>query len=125
MEENKNIIKNLYYNSDNGRFIMTDNQNNSYLCDMFGRQKNLFKSRITGIYNRYEHKKKLKPLLINKTNSNQNKNIISPLKSTELPIISNYQNFNTISNNKSLDYHPYRKSIPSLRSFRQTKLLSA
>ena len=109
MEENKNIIKNLYYNSDNGRFIMTDNQNNSYLCDMFGRQKNLFKSRITGIYNRYEHKKKLKPLLINKTNSNQNKNIISPLKSTELPIISNYQNFNTISNNKSLDYHPYRK----------------
>ena len=108
MEENTKIIKNLYYNSDNGRFILTDNQNNSYLCDMFGRQKSLFKSRITGIYNRYEHKKKLKPLIINKTNSNDNNIVMSP-STPSIEQISNYQNFNTISNHKSLDYHPFKK----------------
>lgn len=105
-EDNNIIIKCLYFNADNGRFILTDNQNNSYLCDMFGRKKSLFKSRITGIYNRYD-KKKLKPLLINKLNSN--KSTFSPLKSIEQPAILKYQNFNTIETHKSLDYHPFRK----------------
>lgn len=107
ISEEKRIIRNLWYDSDTGRFILTDNQNNSYLCDMFGRQKNLFKSRITGISNRYQRKKKLQPLLIKSTI--EDKKIFSNLKSQEKPIISKYHNFNTISNQKSINYHPFKR----------------
>ena len=104
------IIKNLYYDSDRDLFIMADNQNNTYLCDMFGRQKSLFKSKITGISNRYQHSRKLQPLLIK--NITQNKNLSSPIKLAESSITPKYQKFNTISNQKSIDYHPYRKRYP-------------
>ena len=107
ISEEKRIIRNLWYDSDTGRFILTDNQNNSYLCDMFGRQKNLFKSRITGISNRYQRKKKLQPLLIKSTI--EDRKIFSNLKSQEKPIISKYHNFNTISNQKSINYHPFKR----------------
>ena len=107
-DEQQKIIKNLWYDTDSGRFILTDNQNNSYLCDMFGRQKNLFKKRITGISNRYQRKKKLQPLLI-KSSTTEDKNILTTLKSQEKPIISKYHNFNTISNQKSINYHPFKR----------------
>ena len=107
-DEQQKIIKNLWYDTDTGRFILTDNQNNSYLCDMFGRQKNLFKKRITGISNRYQRKKKLQPLLI-KSSTTEDKNILTTLKSQEKPIISKYHNFNTISNQKSINYHPFKR----------------
>ena len=109
-EEQQKIIKNLWYDTDTGRFILTDNQNISYLCDMFGRQKHLFKKRITGISNRYQRKKKLQPLLI-KTSTIEDKKIISPLKSQEKPINSKYYNFNTISNEKSINYHPFKRKF--------------
>ena len=106
-EDSKRIIKNLSFNPDTGRFILIDNQNNSFLCDMYGRQKFLFKSKITGMYNRYNPRNKLKPLLIN--NLKENKKIVSPIKLTEEPIPSKHQNFNTISVQKSINYHPFRK----------------
>ena len=62
-DEQQKIIKNLWYDTDTGRFILTDNQNNNYLCDMFGRQKNLFKKRVTGISNRYQRKKKTSTII--------------------------------------------------------------
>ena len=77
---------------------------------MFGRQKHLFKKRITGISNRYQRKKKLQPLLI-KTSTIEDKKIISPLKSQEKPINSKYYNFNTISNEKSINYHPFKRKF--------------
>ena len=107
-DEQQKIIKNLWYDTDTGRFILTDNQNNNYLCDMFGRQKNLFKKRVTGISNRYQRKKKLQPLLI-KSSANEEKKIFTTLKSQEKPIISKYHNFNTISNQKSINYHPFKR----------------
>ena len=107
INENR-IIKQLYYDSDRGRFIMVDNQNNNYLCDLFGRKKSLFKGKITGISNRYQHSRKLQPLLI----KNKNKNLFSPIKLTESPVVPQYQKFNTISNQKSIDYHPYKRRFP-------------
>ena len=67
------IIKNLNYDIDTGRFTLIDNQNNGFVCDMFGRQKNTFKRNITGISNRYQ----LKPLFIEDTN--EIKKTLSPL----------------------------------------------
>lgn len=102
LEQNK-IIKNLCFDSDTGRFILTDNQNNSYICDMFGRKKSFFKSRITGISNRYERKRILQPLIIK--NIKENKKTISPIKYSQVE----ENNFNTISNHKSINYHPNRR----------------
>ena len=106
-KEEKRIIKNLLFDSDTGRFILTDNQNNSFLCDIFGREKSLFKNRVTGIYNRYKPKNKLQPILIK--NSKKNYNMLSPMKLEENPIISKNRNLNTISSHKSINYHPIRK----------------
>ena len=102
LDQNK-IIKNLCFDSDTGRFILTDNQNNSYICDMFGRKKSFFKSRITGISNRYERKRILQPLIIK--NIKENKKTLSPLKYNQ----REENNFNTISNHKSINYHPNRR----------------
>ena len=106
-ENSKRIIKNLSFNPDTGQFFLIDNQNNSFLCDMFGRQKYLFKSKLTGMYNRYNTRNKLKPLLIR--NFKENKELLSPIKLTEQPIYSKNKNFNTISVQKSINYHPFRK----------------
>ena len=106
-EGQKRIIKNLCYNSDTGRFIMVDNQNNSFLCDMFGREKSPFNGKITGLFNRYKPKNRLRPLLIK--NFKESQKILSPIRLPEQPIISKYKNFNTISNSKSINYHPYKK----------------
>ena len=63
INEKKEVISNLCYDSNTGRFILVDNQNNHYLCDLFGRKLSHFDSNVTGCYNRYK-KKKLKPLSI-------------------------------------------------------------
>ena len=106
-KEQKRIIKNLCFDSETGRFILVDNQNNSYLCDMFGRQKNLFKRGISGIYNRYKPKNKLRPILI--SSKKENEKLLSPLKLQENYIIPKQKNFNTIASDKSINYHPIRK----------------
>ena len=106
-KEQKRIIKNLCFDSETGRFILVDNQNNSFLCDMFGRQKNLFKRGISGIYNRYKPKNKLRPILI--SSKKENEKLLSPLKLQENYIIPKQKNFNTIASDKSINYHPIRK----------------
>ena len=63
INEKKKLISNLCYDTDTGRFILTDNQNNHYLCDLYGRRLSNFNSNVTGLYNRYQ-KRKLKPLAI-------------------------------------------------------------
>ena len=102
LDQNK-IIKNLCFDSDTGRFILTDNQNNSYICDMFGRKKSFFKSRITGISNRYERKRILQPLIIK--DLRENKKTLSPIKYNQ----REENNLNTISSHKSINYHPNRR----------------
>ena len=53
-EENdkNNYIKNLFYNMDNGKMMITDSENNKYRSDIFGRKKPKFLPNITGISNR-------------------------------------------------------------------------
>ena len=96
------IIKNLNYDIDTGRFTLIDNQNNGFVCDMFGRQKNTFKRNITGISNRYQ----LKPLFIE--DANEKKKTLSPLHYSNNNIM-NPKNFKTIENKKSINYHPFRR----------------
>ena len=104
-QENR-IIKNLSYDIDTGRFTLIDNQNNGFICDMFGRQKNTFKRNITGISNRYQLKSKLKPLFIE--DANEIKKTISPLHYSNGNIMRP-KNFRTIDNTKLMNYHPVRR----------------
>ena len=55
------IIKHICYNPDNGRLILSDSENNHYLCDLFGRNYPEFLPDITGIVNG-KNRKKLAPL---------------------------------------------------------------
>ena len=59
-EEKINIIKNICYNPDNGRLILSDNLNNHFLCDLFGRKKSKFKQDLTGIFSG-ENRKRNEP----------------------------------------------------------------
>ncbi len=45
------IIKNICYNQDNGRLILSDSENNHYLCDIYGNEKTKFLPNITGFAN--------------------------------------------------------------------------
>ena len=104
-QENR-IIKNLSYDIDTGRFTLIDNENNRYICDMFGRQKNSFKKNITGISNRYQLQKKLKPLFIE--DANEIKKTLSPSHYSNKNIMNQIK-FRTIENKKSINYHPVRR----------------
>ena len=55
------IIKDICYNPDNGRLILSDSENNHYLCDLFGRKYPEFLPDITGFVNG-KKRKKLAPL---------------------------------------------------------------
>ena len=46
--ENEQLILNLTYEAESGRLILSDNYNNHYLCDLFGRIKTKFLPNITG-----------------------------------------------------------------------------
>ena len=79
-EDPKRIIKNLYFNSDTGKFILIDNQNNSFLCDMFGRQKHLFKRSLSYTENAFntlnQENIKLNRLIYGNFKKNKNKKYI-------------------------------------------------
>ena len=42
------IILNMYYNNETGKLILSDNYNNHYICDLFGRVKTKFLPNVTG-----------------------------------------------------------------------------
>ena len=42
------IILNICYNPENGKLTLSDNYNNHYLCDLFGRIKKRFLPNVTG-----------------------------------------------------------------------------
>ena len=49
-EENKTqLIKNLCYEMDTNKLMINDNQNNHYLCDIYGRKKIKFWESIDNI----------------------------------------------------------------------------
>ena len=71
-----NIIKQICYNPDNGRLILSDNLNNHYLCDLFGKKLTNFKPDLTGILSG-RNRKKFEPFFSNtfsKSFSNNNNN---------------------------------------------------
>ena len=45
------LIKNVSYEMDSGKYILLDNKGNNYSCDIFGRQKPVFKKNISGFIN--------------------------------------------------------------------------
>ncbi len=50
------IIKNICYNPDNGRLILSDSENNHYLCDLFGRKHPEFLPDLSGFINGRQRK---------------------------------------------------------------------
>jgi len=47
-EEINQLIRNICYETETGKLILSDNYNNHYLCDLFGRIKTKFKPNVTG-----------------------------------------------------------------------------
>ena len=47
-EEINQLILNICYETETGKLILSDNYNNHYLCDLFGRIKTKFKPKVTG-----------------------------------------------------------------------------
>ena len=70
------LIKNISYEMDSGKYLLLDNKGNNYICDIFGRQKPIFKKNISGFINA-EQRKMLRRVKShsNIINSNQTKNI--------------------------------------------------
>ena len=50
------LIKNISYEMDTGNYILLDNKGNNYICDVFGRQKPIFKKNISGFINGEQRK---------------------------------------------------------------------
>ena len=102
-EENKTqLIKNLCYEMDTNKLMINDNQNNHYLCDIYGRKKIKFLPNITGSLNRYRRQN-----IIN-DNKNlsyfQSTNYFSP--NNNLSKNNNLSSFKSKTNKRQIDYHP-------------------
>ena len=61
IETEEPIIQNICFDDESGRLILSDSNNNHYLCDLFGRKKKKFKPNVTGRAS-YLERKKLFPL---------------------------------------------------------------
>ena len=103
-EENdkNNYIRNLFYDMDYGKMMITDSNNNQYRSDLFGRKKIKFLPNITGISNRYNkndilfRKKKLTNLKISIANDSTekvNNNISYSTKKEYNPIIRKFEGY--------------------------------
>ena len=73
-----NIILNISYNHETGKLTLSDNNNNHYLCDLFGRVKTKFLPSVTGQasytqrQNYYSHNEKIKKReLFNRPNTSK------------------------------------------------------
>ena len=71
-EEINQLILNICYETETGKLILSDNYNNHYLCDLYGRIKTKFKPNVTGqaSYNQRQNIESAKTL-----NPNNKKNI--------------------------------------------------
>ena len=95
-EENKTqVIKNLCYEMDTNKLMINDNQNNHYLCDIYGRKKIKFLPNITGSLNRYKKQNILKDKNLSYF---QSTNYFSPN--------NNLSSFKNKINKRQIDYHP-------------------
>lgn len=69
-----NTIKQICFNPDTGRLILSDNDNNQYLCDIYGNHKRVFLPYVTGTITGAQRYKK-KDLQLNLGKSNSQKDI--------------------------------------------------
>ena len=102
-EENKTqLIKNLCYEMDTNKLMINDNQNNHYLCDIYGRKKIKFLPNITGSLNRYKRQN----IINDKKNLSyfQSTNYFSP--NNNLSKNNNLSSFKSKTNKRQIDYHP-------------------
>ena len=78
------LIKNVSYEMDSGKYLLLDNKGNNYICNIFGRQKPIFKKNISGFINA-EQRKILKRVKShsNVMNSNHPKNFPIPTDKTK------------------------------------------
>ena len=97
------VILNISYNHETGKLILSDNYNNHYLCDLFGRIKTQFLPNVTGQasytqrQNYYSQSKKTR-----------NKNIFNR-PNTSKPLI--------LGKKGPIDYHPTTKKFEGYSKF--------
>lgn len=69
-----NTIKQICFDEDTGRLIMSDSNNNHYLCDIYGRHKLVFLPNVTGMMTGVQRNKK-NELQLNLSKSKSQKDI--------------------------------------------------
>ena len=101
----KQIILNICFNNETGRLVLSDNYNNHYLCDMFGRIKTKFFPNVTGTVNYKERRKKL--LSAKQTRA---RNIFKSVAQSSRPCTSKQKK-------EDINYHPTTRKFEGYSKF--------
>ena len=102
------IIKNICFINETGRLILSDNFNNHFLCDIFGRIKTKFLPNVTGTLDNRERRKRLFSAKQTKA-----KNILNSKTQTSRPCTANPK----IENINYQNYHPTTRKFEGYSKF--------
>ena len=104
------LILNICYDTESGKLILSDNYNNHYLCDLFGRIKTKFLPNVTGIasYSQRHHH----------FNSSSNFNLNNKKTIKEKSLLNRPQTSKKIiGKNGPIEYHPITKKFEGYSKF--------
>ena len=92
------LIKNISYEMDSGKYLLLDNKGNNYICDIFGREKPVFKKNISGFL-KGAQRKELKRVKShsNMINTNNTQDILNKKEKEEtksyFPSVSRFEGY--------------------------------
>ena len=117
-EENKNdqIILNISYDTETGQLILSDNYNNHYICDLFGRIKTKFLPNVTGQANHTERHHFYSARNLNNIDPKNNKNI-KKIKTQELLNRPQTAKASILIKKGPIDYHPITTKFEGYSKF--------
>ena len=101
-EEENQLILNICYETETGKLILSDNYDNHYFCDLFGRIKTKFKPNITGHVS-YTQRQKIESARISNPNTKRS------IQSTKAEVtLSRPHTSKSVLSRKRVptDYHP-------------------
>ena len=101
-EEENQLILNICYETETGKLILSDNYDNHYFCDLFGRIKTKFKPNVTGHVS-YTQRQKIESARISNPNTKRS------IQSTKAEVtLSRPHTSKSVLSRKRIptDYHP-------------------
>lgn len=101
-EEENQLILNICYETETGKLILSDNYDNHYFCDLFGRIKTKFKPNVTGHVS-YTQRQKIESARISNPNTKRS------IQSTKAEVtLSRPHTSKSVLSRKRVptDYHP-------------------